>query len=324
MDNKITKSRLSNFLSYEWIIIIAMIAVSIFVFEMIYPIAAVAPTVGQNFTFCYDENVSSSSDLEIKGMLRTENAFSYDILEINHEGFNSSNNYLNLRLGVQGVDVLITDMETKTTDEISTSRINYVVDEFMAYPMDKLIADANEYVSGFVTNFDKSDLSTLALNEDAIRENFNKRMAGDNRYRFSAEEKEKGFELEKQRIEKLCKDIVDFEKLLAHPAGLFYEYTKYQDKIQYYKEGTENRQKYEALLAEEQPQKYGLMVEKLADFPGAGKDNPSKYFKKQGGVTSAKDVVIMAFDFKQYQPDLQYETISFINTIVRKCSTILD
>ena len=57
--------------------------------------------------------------------------------------------------------------------------------------------------------------------------------------------------------------------------------------------------------------------------PYEGKTNPTDYFKMIG-ADNATDVVILAFDFWDYQYDLQFETISFINAIVRDCSTILD
>ena len=54
-----------------------------------------------------------------------------------------------------------------------------------------------------------------------------------------------------------------------------------------------------------------------------GKTNPSDLCTMRDSE-SAENVCIMVFDFRSYQPHLQFETISFINTIVRNCSTLLD
>jgi hypothetical protein len=54
MDNKITKNRLSNFLAYEWIVIIIVCVVLIFVWEIVYTVGAVRLTAGQKFNFYFD------------------------------------------------------------------------------------------------------------------------------------------------------------------------------------------------------------------------------------------------------------------------------
>ena len=63
--------------------------------------------------------------------------------------------------------------------------------------------------------------------------------------------------------------------------------------------------------------RYGLRVEALS----GGKESPTKYFKMKD-AEDAKDVVIMVFNFKTYQPHLQFETIAFINAIVDGCSNL--
>jgi hypothetical protein len=57
-------------------------------------------------------------------------------------------------------------------------------------------------------------------------------------------------------------------------------------------------------------------------LPVGDKTKPSKYVKVVG-ATDASNVVLMVFNFRNEQPELQFETISFINTMIRECSTIL-
>ena len=59
MDNRITKSRLSNYFSYEWILIILVSLLSLLVWELIYTVSAVRLTVyGENGRSCHGALIS--------------------------------------------------------------------------------------------------------------------------------------------------------------------------------------------------------------------------------------------------------------------------
>ena len=62
MDNKLTKKRLSDFLSYDWIIMLVVIVAAIVLWELVYTIAAVRLTEGQNFKYYYDVNMYAGND----------------------------------------------------------------------------------------------------------------------------------------------------------------------------------------------------------------------------------------------------------------------
>ena len=53
-----------------------------------------------------------------------------------------------------------------------------------------------------------------------------------------------------------------------------------------------------------------------------GNKNVSEYLKITG-TDSAQNVVLVLFDFGKYQEDLQFESISFVNTLVREFSDFL-
>ena len=57
LNNKITKKRLSDFFSYEWIVMTVVIVVAIFLWEMLFSAIAVKPTTGQNFKYYIDKNI---------------------------------------------------------------------------------------------------------------------------------------------------------------------------------------------------------------------------------------------------------------------------
>ena len=70
---------------------------------------------------------------------------------------------------------------------------------------------------------------------------------------------------------------------------------------------------YKHTITEELGEKrYGLKADALKN----GTLNADTYFKNRVDGSS-KGVVIMAFDFLEYQPDLQFETVSFMNMCIR-------
>ena len=65
---------------------------------------------------------------------------------------------------------------------------------------------------------------------------------------------------------------------------------------------------------------YGLNIGAL--HTAEGKLNVSELVSLNGEST-AENVVLMIFDFYKDQPDAQFETISFVNCVVRNCSNAL-
>ena len=321
MDNRITKRRLSDFLAYEWILIIIAIVASIIVWELIYSVSAVRLTVGQQFKYYFDQSVSSSGSSQFYNLLIDDDTFSYDVLELNTETLTADYNVLSVRLSIYEGDVIITDAKEAAEDaEDKTVRAKTLVDnsygeksECGMYDYQKLLSDAKAYLLGFM----KTEVISIDnIDEAKVEAHFRERMKKDNRFR-SEEQKIEGIKLEVGRIKKLAKEVLDFEKLMALGDEYFFTYRKYEQTLSSMSDDDRNKSAYQDAYDKQQTLRYGLRVGKLT----GGEKNPSTYFKMQGADT-ADDVVIMIFDFKSQQPDLQYECISFINTIVRACSNI--
>lgn len=355
MDNKITKRRLSDFLAYEWILMIIIAVLAIVVWEFVYTVGSVRLTTGQQFKFYYDQTISSSGMGKLYSLMKSDNGndeddvFSYDVLSLDSESLTSQYNVLSVRLSVQEGDIVITDCKEPADDaEDKSIRAKTIIDGMYGYSYNQMLKDAKIYLRD---NFLKDSLKTTddyAANPDAdldaatlyqnldeakIESRFRARMRKDNRFR-SEQQKVEGVKLEKARIEKLCKEVKDFEKLLGFEStrpDLFFKYTKYEQTMNSV-EKQEDKDAYQRLVDKEVAEGrgnniYGLKIENLnKDALGAPfdkKTNPTEYFKYMG-ADNAKDVVVLAFNFWSYQYDLQFETISFINAIVRDCSTILD
>jgi hypothetical protein len=118
-------------------------------------------------------------------------------------------------------------------------------------------------------------------------------------------------------------ELNDFEYLLEYGKthDIFYNYTRFTQTSELaYRE--EDRERYKLLVEAEKEAgrenaPYGLKVSGLTN----GKHAPQELFKVSGG-TDASNVVVMVFNFTEYQKELQFESVSFINSIVRSCSNI--
>ena len=346
MDNRITKRRLSDFLSYEWILMIVIAVVAIVVWEFAYTVGAVRLTTGQHFKFYYDQTISSSDSDKMYDLFIKYDTFSYDVLKIDSESLTSEYNVLSVRLSVQEGDILITDKKQtmkddgnggQEVDQTKSVRAKSHVDNFSIYALDKMLADAQKYLAKFLNDGlniktdNKVDVDKVVnyiydysnYNEGKIKSYFLNRMEDDNRYR-SDEQKTAGIKQEIERIKDLMEEVEFFDKFMsyanAHPeAGLLFNYKKYQQAHDL-SQKQEDKAAYETLLDKQEIRPYGINVEA---FTGdlAGKEQASTYFRMKS-ADNANDVVIMAFNFYSYQPHLQFETISFMNTIIRECFNI--
>lgn len=329
MDNRITKQRLKNAFGYEIVIFLVMVFCTLFVFEFIYGFLAPRLTVGQHFKYYYDSGIYTGKSEEFEKEFEKDDTFSYDIIRFDGESIVKNTNILRHRLLIQEGDLLITDFTKDLSDKV---KVKTYVDEFDIYSLDALYLDAIDYLSGFLkeehlVSVDKKELvyDYNNLDEDKIEQNFATRMKKDNRFRWDKQKWKQGLASEKLRLQKLCGEVKDFERVLTigKQRGIFYEYTKYeqQKNISVHEE---DRQQYSRLYQKEVDAgranlPYAIKAEKLT----GGRVDASRYFKIATSEQGAKDVAIMIFNFKDYQKDLQFEAISAINTIITVCSDIL-
>ena len=320
---------------------IVFLVVIIFINQFVYGFFTAEPTVGQSFKYLYDADVSSVSDQDFASFIIEEMPFSYDVIEFGSEPLTDERDVLGMRIAIQDGDIFITSGKR---DSEGVSLLEQRIDNqgVCLYNFNKLLYDAKAYLKGFLkeeyASYSESDKDQLVkdsnnLDEQKIHARFLSRMKKDNRYR-TEEQKSEGKVLEVGRINQLVKEVNDFEYLLEEKPDIFYRYTRYSQSLKFANE--DKKEHYQMLVDREKADEktcgenapFGILAEKLT----GGKEDPSKYFKLKGQevegeeetVYTAKDVVITAFDFLEYQIDLQFETISFMNAIVRECSNFLD
>ncbi len=305
---------------------IVAIVIAILVWGLVFSMTSVKLTDGQLFKFYYDESIYSNGIDKIYGLMVDDDddsrcIFSYDVLKVDCEAINRNFNVLLERLMVHEGDVLITDcIEPDENSAVTSVRAKTIIDSqnpYDVYDYDLLLKDAETYLAQFLKDGLNAETSDPAdynnLDGNKIEKQFRKRMKKDNRFR-TEKQKEAGVLLEKARIEDLCHEVKKFRVLLSQGDEYFFMYAKYEQLLKeepdiddYY---VQNKDAYE--------KRYGLRVDALK-----GGTNASEFFKLKS-THSAKDVVVLVFDFEKYQPHLQFEAISFINAIVDNCSNLYD
>lgn len=315
MDNKITKKRLGDLCSYDWILFIAAIAAAIVVWELLYAFTSVRITTGQRFSIFYDEGVINKNETALRGFLQKDDALSFEVIVLGSESMAASTNVLSIRLQVGDGDVIFASVKPKEGEsgDKGTVRAKSIIDGGYVYNFERLVTDAEEYLKRF-------KYPDGTWDDEAVYAGFDARLGRDNRFRTESEKAE-GKRLEKERLVRLEKELADFKTLLLNEDYLF-RYTRFEQSLNY---ASENRKaEYEGYVEFEKQNgrenaAYGL---KLGELPTAeGKLNVSELVSLSGEST-AKDVVLMVFDFYKEQPDAQFETISFVNCVVRNCSGV--
>ncbi len=226
MDAKITKSRLGLLLSYDWIKILCICLAAVLVWMLLFTTLATRATNGQRFEiYTYPgvqiKNVSPS--LEI---LHQKNALSYDVLEVTVNDL-EDNSYKDTILQAhfaagQGDVMFVADSPETYDDSGNLESLGKLQDFLLRYRSNAIWLGEEtfdeatlgiEYASTFpsyfadceayLNRFYGGDFQNGSLDRDAVRENFEARMAKDKRFK-TQEQWDAGLEQEYERIENLC------------------------------------------------------------------------------------------------------------------------
>ena len=208
MDARITKHRLSNMLSYDWIKILLAIAAAVGVLVMLFTMIATRPTNAQTFLIYGYYGTSSGSDYySHQDDLKNKNVFSYDILKIGGEVFEGSysSQVFAARRTTSSGTVMFVSHDKNEEDENATTRLEDLAalgftrgdKETLLRDPEKFMQDCEAYLNGFFKDG--------ALDEQAVKDCFLSRNGKDKRFR-SASQKQKGIQKERERILKLQED----------------------------------------------------------------------------------------------------------------------
>ena len=332
MDSRITKSRLSRVLSYDWLKIIAIIVAIIFVWSLAFAMGAPRISVGQTFDlFVYDSDfTTATNESDMISDAKNKNVFSYDVLDFGSRQF--TEDYFNTLMSAitttgEGDIMVISDFESDIAK--NKSKFRSLIDGYgyCFYDLESFVKAAKEYCilnHRFITQKGEN----YVLNEEIISDYFKNRMAKDPR--FKTDEKiQAGIKNEIERIKNVWNNALLLDDLLKNHKEIFVKYKKYSQSLAL-AETDRDKEYYNGLLEKETEKYYGIDLGKLTD---GEKDITSAYVKtvykqKEDGSyeivsSSASGIVMCAFDYSNMQPDLQFESISFIIYMVKTYSNFI-
>ena len=346
MDNKITKKRLGDLLAYEWLVIVIVCVVSMVGWHLVFNITGTKITTGQKFKILYDEFLNSNYEYSVIIPVKNEEAFSYEVMNMEIEILRSgTHNLLDTRHATEDCDVIVTsDATYKNTDDKDIKRTHAIIDTYKMWSYEEAVEYGDKYLEPLLkdgveklsvkykddvtSRFSYENAYTLEdLDQAKIDRFFADRTKGDNRFR-DEENYTKGLQGERQRIERICYDVACAKYLLQYHPEIFYQYTRFTQNLflkasdtnkmllDYQKTNNLNKYGKEQLS-------YGVDLSKMSfTADSQGKYNVTSFFSGKGN--GAKDLSLMMFDFIEYQPDLQFESLAFSNTVIKLTSNYLD
>lgn len=233
MDAKITKARIGHMLSYDWIKIVAICAVVVVVWVLLFTTLAPRATLGQTFEIYVYSRVSLRSNLGSLDSLHGNNslsysALSYDVLDMSQNNLidGSENTVMSAHFAAGQGDVLFISSyeydsgeDDENGDPVMTSDLYEYITGYMGYSA--WLGGENEYPYGSAQNnpnrqdyltscrqyleqYYTGDIAAASAEQDkqAIEEDFRARIDGDNRYKRESQI-QAGLVQEYERIEDL-------------------------------------------------------------------------------------------------------------------------
>ena len=328
MDNRITRSRLSNLLSYDWLKIVAIIVAIVLVWSLAFTTGAPRASVGQTFgLFTYADFGVAESEGELISDAKTNGAFSYDVLDFGARSLTEDyfGTIMSAANSVQEGDIMITSDFPEAREE-HKSRFRTFVDGYysVVYDFDALISDAKDYaLSHGVVESD----GTFSIDEQVVESVFSARMEKDPRFRNKKSQKyADGVKSECERIKAVWNNACVLEKVLVEHPDLAVKYRVFTQVLDTLDEKDRSYGEYYNLWEKETEKTYAIDLGKLT----GGRDNVKDVFARNikfendEQLVSSDDIVLCVFNYKFSQPDLQYETLGFVNYMIERFSNFAE
>lgn len=229
LDARITKERLSNLLSYDWLKMILCAIAAVLVLAVFFTTVRTMPTEAQTYTVYAWTDINAGDDSTgLKDALKKNGVFSYEILKIQSESF-QGNSYSEAaftarRAAGEGNCMFISNQPPKYAEDGTVSEPSALQDFLSRYPgivldTEQYLKDCENYLNGFYGgNWKEGELDGAEAEKC-----FRARNTGDKRFK-KQESILAGIESEKERIAKLRGDLLFVEKcfedgLYSHISG---------------------------------------------------------------------------------------------------------
>ena len=335
MDIKITGARFKNLLSYEWVKIIVGIIVGIVVWSLLFTTLGTRITVGEQFYFVTYENVfttdSNNSDNKLLSDMKKNGVFSYDVLDVSVNKISSAGQYsasymLSLRVTTQEGDVLlISDGRATKVDEngkdkngkIPSQEIESVINHGYVFDFETFLNRARSYCvdNGFI--IENTD-GSYTVNEDEIEKYFlTERITSARNYKRTyrtAEQKAQGVKNEIARIKAIYENYLYVDNAVKTAKENGNDFLWYGTINQYDENG-------EVIEGKGEEHPFGIDLYKLNQpFISSKLKVEDRWFTYADEKTTCEGLVLSVFNFESHQPDLQYESLAFIKSIIETYS----
>lgn len=291
MDARITKHRLGNLLSYDWLKILAAIAAAVLVLCVFFTTVRTRPRDGQVFyVYAYKDLSSGTDGIYLGDRILSQHVFSYEILSTSVESF-QGNSYGDAALTArraagEGTVMFVSDNDEYNEDgtiKTLSAFKNFAKSESDVFlDIEKYLADCEAYLMRFYG----AEWRTGELNKDEADACFLARNKNDKRY-LTEKKLHAGLGDEYARFAKLREDYLELLALLEN--GTF--------SLSY----SEDEGGKEVA--------YGIGLGNLS-----GLSDLYYYTVKRGDETvrTAETVNLMLFDNHNHGADLKFETVSFL------------
>lgn len=211
MDARITRQRLSNLLSYDWLKIIVAIVFATLGLVVFFTTVKARPAKTQRFSiYGYRELVKGSDAERVAGWVM-DGVLSYDILDVEFENF-GTDRYAETAFAARRAAELGTVMFTTTNRSANSSEEEpfTVLQELTGGEATELSLDLERYMEdcrNYLIRFFGEDFEHGPLDAAEAEKCFLARNAKDRRFR-TEEKKKAGIALEGERLEKLRSDYL--------------------------------------------------------------------------------------------------------------------
>lgn len=342
MDIKITKKRFINLISYEWIKIVAFSLAIILVWSLAFTTFATRATVGEQFYFVVYGDVSTTSkDEEMLEEMKKDGTLSYDVLsakvnQITDAGSYSAAYMLSLRMSTHEGDVMLVyagkenkvleqPAENSSSNESSESSsseekaekqsdiLNLLYNNAYFIDVERFLSNAENYLNKFIDDIGGENPT---INENKIENYFRyTRIPSARNYKktYNTEAKiAEGVQNEIARIKTLADAYARVTKAIAKARDEGNDFLRYYMKPM--RDGTYEKKA------------YGIDLSALNRNASSDKQKVADRwdYADENDKLSSEGITLCVFDFGSEQEDLQYESLSFIDYVIRNFSNYAD
>ncbi len=233
MDARVTKHRLANMLSYDWLKIAVAVIFAIAALSVFFTMVRTRATDGQTFiVYGHSGLIKGRNADRIDDELVSRGVFSYDVLSVSAENF--TNNYMSdaaysaRRAAGEGTVMFVSNhpKDDPETEEVEVSDLWTIAGYEYDAERGRPLAPSDYTAEGSIGNAFELDAFFGGIEselvkffgedwraggepiEETVRAVFKARNGKDNRYRFSSAKFEEGVKDEAERVKKLREDYL--------------------------------------------------------------------------------------------------------------------